>query len=44
VSVETAVRKSRLVVAATRAPLASAISRWTDSLEPVRDSPGNGHY
>ena len=28
-----------LVVGATRAPLARAIGRWIDSLEPVRDSP-----
>ena len=39
VSVQAAVRTSRAVVEATRAPLASAISRWTASLEPVRDSP-----
>ena len=36
---QAAVHKSRAVVEATRAPLAGAISRWTDSLEPVRDSP-----
>jgi hypothetical protein len=39
VSVEAAVRKSGAVVEATRAPLAKAIGRWSDSLEPVRDAP-----
>ena len=39
VSVETAVHGSCAVVGATRAPLARAMGRWIDSLEPVRDSP-----
>jgi len=36
---QAAVRTSGAVLGATRAPLARAIGRWIDGLEPVRDSP-----